>query len=85
MRKALHDIELAERFLFHRMDDDEKKQFAVRLLTDATLHEQVMLQQCTYRLIRFQARMKIKQQLEKIHHQLMQESAFSNALHQIFP
>lgn len=84
MRKALHDTELAERFLFHQMDPDEKKHFAVQLLTDATLHEQVMLQECTYRLIRFQARMERKKQLEKIHHQLMQEPAFNSTLQQIF-
>ncbi|MBO9632405.1 MAG: hypothetical protein J7578_04760 [Chitinophagaceae bacterium] len=85
MRKALYDIELAERFLFHQMDTDEKKHFAVQLLTDAALHEQVTLQECTYRLIRFQARMERKEQLERIHHQLMQEPAFNNILQQIFP
>jgi hypothetical protein len=84
MRKALHDIEQAERFLFQQMNAEEKTAFAVRLLTEPQLHEQVTLQQCSYRMIRYQARQEKKKQLEKIHTQLMQEPSFKNILQQIF-
>ena len=85
MRKALHDMEQAERFLHHQMHPEEKKAFAVRLLTEPDLHEQVTLQQYSYRLIRYQARQEKKEQLEKIHHTLMQEPEFKQLLQQIFP
>ena len=85
MRKALHDMEQAERFLHHQMHPEEKKAFAVRLLTDPDLHEQVTLQQYSYRLIRYQARQEKKKQLENIHHTLMQDPQFKELLQQIFP
>ena len=84
MRKPLLDMEATERYLFNRMTDQEKKDFKVRLLTEAGLYEQVVLQQCSYRLIRYQARQYQKQQLERIHTHLMQDPEFSRLLHQIF-
>lgn len=84
MRKALHDIEEAERFLLRQMNAGEKKAFAVRLLTEPGLHEQVTMQEYSYRLIRYHARLQKKYQLEKIHTQLMQDPEFSSTLQQIF-
>lgn len=84
MRKALHDIEEAERFLLRQMNAGEKKAFAVRLLTEPDLNEQVTLQEYSYRLIRYQARQEKKYQLQQIHTQLMQDPEFRNTLQQIF-
>ena len=84
MRKPLLDMEATERYLFNRMTDQEKKGFTVRLLTEPGLYEQMVLQQCSYRIIRYQARQEQKQQLERIHTHLMQDPEFSRLLHQIF-
>ncbi|MGN6419163.1 MAG: hypothetical protein ACTHMC_16815 [Pseudobacter sp.] len=84
MRKPLLDMETTERYLFNRMTETEKAGFTVRLLTEPELYEQMVLQQCTYRLIRYQARQQQKQQLQHIHTHLMQDPEFSKLLHQIF-
>lgn len=84
MRKPLLDMEATERYLFNRMTDAEKAGFQVRLLTEPELYGQMVLQQCSYRIIRYQARQEQKQQLERIHTHLMQDPAFSQLLHQIF-
>lgn len=85
MRKPLHDIEITERYLFQQLTEPERADFTIRLHTEPTLYEQMVLQQCSYRLIRYAARNEQQQQFERIHTHLMQDPEFKAILQQIFP
>ena len=84
MRKSLLDMELIERWLNGTLSEEAAQQFKLRLLTEPALHEQLVLQQCSYRVIRYLARQNKRSSLENIHSQLMDDPAFSNTIHQIF-
>ena len=84
MRKPLDNLQEAERFLQNRMTPEEKENFAVRLLTDAALYEEVVLQQQSYQLIRYTGRLERKNLLEQMHVQLMQEPTFNAIVQEIF-
>ncbi len=67
------------------MNAEEKTAFAVRLLTEPQLHEQVTLQQCSYRMIRYQARQEKKETTGKNSHtthagSIIQQSPATNLL-----
>ncbi|NML23144.1 hypothetical protein HHL16_19865 [Pseudoflavitalea sp. G-6-1-2] len=84
MRKLLHDMELTEQWLSGELSEEARQQFSFRMLTEPAFYEKVTLQQCSYRVIRFMARQKLKAALENMHAQLMQEPAFSKQIQQIF-
>ena len=84
MRKSLHDMELTERWFNQQLGEEERQQFSLRLLTDASFFEEVEWQHRSYRLIRLMARQKLKATLENMHSLLMQDPAFNQEVQQIF-
>lgn len=77
MRTALLEIRETERYLLHRMSTGERLVFQARMIVSEALRENVRLQKQTLRLLRLAGRDALRERLDALHEQLMQEPEFA--------
>lgn len=80
MRKELIETEAIEKYLLHRLNEDERKQFEINKLLDPALADKTEAQAGVYRLVRLFWRKQTRKSLELIYQQLLQESSFVQQL-----
>jgi len=87
MRTSLNNILETEQYLTGQLAPEDQLLYDARLIVDQDLKEQMQWQQHTYEVIRAYGRMQIRNQLEKLHDQLMtepQHTSFRNKIRKIF-
>jgi hypothetical protein len=80
MRKELIETEAIEKYLLHRLNEEERKQFEINRLLDPALTDKTEAQAGVYKLIRLFWRKQTRKRLELIYQQLLQESSFVQQL-----
>lgn len=80
MRKELTETQEIENYLLNRLDEEEQKQFEVKLLIDPSVAEKTEAQAGVYKLVRRFWRSQTRKQLEIIYQQLLNEPSFAKQL-----
>jgi hypothetical protein len=84
MRKALTEIQQIEQYLQGMLKGAPLLLFRARLTTSASLREQVRLQRRVMQLLKYAGRQSRREQLERLHAQLMEDAAFKHTINAIF-
>lgn len=77
MRTALLELRDIERYLLRSMSTGERLVFQARMIVSEELRENVRLQKKTLRLLRLVGREALRDQLDALHEQLMQDPGFA--------
>lgn len=78
MRTALLELREIDRYLLRRMNAAERLVFQAKMIVSEELKRKVCLQEKTLRLLRLDGRDALRERLEALHAQLMQEPGFAS-------
>lgn len=81
MNRELIETAAIENYLLHRLKEDERQQFQVRLLLEPSLAEKTEAQAMVYKLVRRFWRKHTRSKLEQLYQQLLQDPSFARQLH----
>ena len=81
MNRELIETAAIENYLLHRLKEDERQQFEVRLLLDPSLAEKTEAQAGVYKLVRRFWKKHTRRKLEHIYQQLLKDASFAGQLH----
>jgi len=81
MNRELIETAAIENYLLHRLKEDERQQFEVRLLLNPSLAEKTEAQAGVYKLVRRFWKKHTRRKLEHIYQQLMKDASFAGQLH----
>ena len=81
MSSDLIETAAIENYLLHRLKEDERQAFKVKLLLDPSLAEKTEAQAGVYKLVRRFWRRHTRRKLEHIYQQLLTDTSFARQLH----
>lgn len=81
MNRELIETAAIENYLLHRLTEDERLQFKVKLLVDPSLAEKTEAQAGVYKLVRRFWRKQTRKKLEHLYQQLLKDTSFAGQLH----
>lgn len=81
MNRELIETAAIENYLLHRLTEDERQQFKVKLLVDPSLAEKTEAQAGVYKLVRRFWRKHTRKKLEHLYQQLLKDTSFAGQLH----
>jgi len=81
MSSDLIETAAIENYLLHRLKEDERQAFKVKLLLDPSLAEKTEAQARVYKLVRRFWRRHTRRKLEHIYQQLLKDTSFARQLH----
>ena len=80
MNRELIETAAIENYLLHRLEEDERQQFKVKLLLDPSLTEKTEAQAGVYKLVRRFWRRHTRRNLEHLYQQLLKDTSFAGQL-----
>ena len=70
-----------ENYLLHRLNQEERQQFQVKVLLDPSMAEKTEAQALVYKLVRKFWRKHTRRKLEEIYQHLLKDKSFAAQLH----
>ncbi len=84
MRKSLLDIEETDRYLLQQLNAQAQALFEARLILEPGLRANLRFHRKVHSLIRWFARLRKKEELQRVHERLMQDKKFQQEINAIF-
>ena len=81
MNREHFETAAIENYLLHRLNEDERQQFQVKMLLDPSLAEKTEAQALVYKLVRRFWRKHTRRKLEEIYQHLLKDKSFAAQLH----